>query len=207
MRRDTPIELNDDPEIGYGMLPAFQRCGYATEAVAALIAWIFSHPHVRSVNAQTFPHLERSLGVMVKNGLQFAGPGPGPEEGTVLLSKTAGVTGYSLRRAEACKWNSGNLLTLRSVQERALLPRQYNCRHDAHRGPASSIFLSPLIRLHSQQLSTRTWKGTLRNASGAPVKGAQIHLIGGHGEMVTETQADGSFQFANPPRGTINSRS
>jgi [ribosomal protein S5]-alanine N-acetyltransferase len=83
-----PVELTDDPEIGYGLLPEFQRCGYATEAVAALIEWIFSHPHVKSVNAQTFPHLEPSLRVMVKNGMQFSGPGPGPEEGTVLYRKT-----------------------------------------------------------------------------------------------------------------------
>jgi [ribosomal protein S5]-alanine N-acetyltransferase len=82
-----PIELNDDPEIGYGILPAYQRCGYATEAVAALIAWIFSHPHVRSVNAQTFPHLEPSLRVLAKSGFQFVGPGPGPEEGTILFRK------------------------------------------------------------------------------------------------------------------------
>lgn len=82
-----PIELNDDPEIGYGVLPAYQRRGYASEAVAALIEWIFSHPHVRSVNAQTFPHLQPSLGVMAKNGFQFVGPGPGPEEGTVLYRK------------------------------------------------------------------------------------------------------------------------
>src|SRR5271163_1458757 len=80
-----PIELNDDPEIGYGILPAWQRRGYASEAVAALIAWIFSHPHVRSVNAQTFPHMQPSLGVMTRNGLQFVGPGP--EEGTVLYRK------------------------------------------------------------------------------------------------------------------------
>src|SRR5277367_5120166 len=55
--------------------------------------------------------------------------------------------------------------------------------------------------LQGQELSTRTWKGTLRRASGAPIKGAEVHLIGGHGEMVAETQADGSFQFANPPAG------
>jgi [ribosomal protein S5]-alanine N-acetyltransferase len=82
-----PIELNDDPEIGYGILPAYQRCGYATEAVAALIEWIFSHPHIRSVNAQTFPRLEPSLRVLAKSGFQFVGPGPGPEEGTVLYRK------------------------------------------------------------------------------------------------------------------------
>jgi ribosomal-protein-alanine N-acetyltransferase len=82
-----PIELNDDPEIGYGMLPSFQRCGYATEAVAALVAWIFEHPHVRSVNAQTFPHLQPSIRVLAKNGFEFAGPGPGPEKGTILFRK------------------------------------------------------------------------------------------------------------------------
>jgi len=82
-----PIELNDDPEIGYGILPAYQRSGYASEAVAALIEWIFSHPHVRSVNAQTFPHLEPSKRVLARNGFQFVGPGPGPEEGTILFRK------------------------------------------------------------------------------------------------------------------------
>jgi len=82
-----PIELTDDPEIGYGLATQFQRCGYATEAVAGLIEWIFSHPHVRSVNAQTFPHLQPSLRVMVKNGFHFVGPGSGPEEGTVLYRK------------------------------------------------------------------------------------------------------------------------
>jgi ribosomal-protein-alanine N-acetyltransferase len=82
-----PLELNHDPEIGYGILPAYQRRGYATEAVTGLVEWIFSHPHVQSVNAQTFPHLQASLGVLAKLGFQFAGPGPGPEEGTVLYRK------------------------------------------------------------------------------------------------------------------------
>jgi [ribosomal protein S5]-alanine N-acetyltransferase len=82
-----PLELNDDTEIGYGILPAYQRRGYANEAVAALVEWIFSHPHIRSVNAQTFPHLEPSKGLLVKNGFQFVGPGPGPEEGTILFRK------------------------------------------------------------------------------------------------------------------------
>ncbi len=56
--------------------------------------------------------------------------------------------------------------------------------------------------LQGQELSTRTWKGTLHQAGGAPIKGAEVHLIGGHGEMVAETQGDGSFQFANPPAGS-----
>jgi RimJ/RimL family protein N-acetyltransferase len=82
-----PIELTDDPEIGYGLLPEFQRQGYATEAVTALVEWIFQHLHVRSVNAQTFPGHSGSLGVLARCGFHPAGPGPGPEEGTLLFRK------------------------------------------------------------------------------------------------------------------------
>src|SRR5271155_111555 len=57
------------------------------------------------------------------------------------------------------------------------------------------IVLSSLLQ--SQELSTRTWKGALHGADGAPIKGAQIHLIGGHGELVADTAADGSFQFTS----------
>ena len=83
-----PIEASDDVEIGYGLLPAYQGRGYATEATAALIAWIFEHPHIRSVKAQTFPHLEASLRVLAKNGFEFAGPGY--EEGAILFRKHRG---------------------------------------------------------------------------------------------------------------------
>jgi len=81
-----PIELSDDPEIGYGLLAEFQHKGYATEAVAALVGWIFEHPHVRSVNAQTFPDHQPSLRVLERSGFQFTGPGP--EEGTILFRKS-----------------------------------------------------------------------------------------------------------------------
>src|SRR5271170_3578936 len=59
------------------------------------------------------------------------------------------------------------------------------------------LFLSPA--LNAQQLSARSWKGTLHDSAGTPISGAEIHLIGGHGELVAQTQADGSFQFTNPP--------
>jgi len=80
-----PIELSDDPEIGYGLLSEFQRQGLATEAVFALTAWIFQHPHVKSVNAQTFPDHAASLRVLAKSGFQPAGNGR--EEGTLLFRK------------------------------------------------------------------------------------------------------------------------
>jgi ribosomal-protein-alanine N-acetyltransferase len=82
-----PVEQTDDPEIGYGLLNAFQHHGYATEAVAALVGWIFGHAHVKSVNAQTFPDHHASLGVLARCGFAFAGDGPGPEAGTVLYRR------------------------------------------------------------------------------------------------------------------------
>jgi Carboxypeptidase regulatory-like domain len=62
------------------------------------------------------------------------------------------------------------------------------------------LFLSP--NLNAQQLTTRSWKGTLHDSAGASITGAEIHLIGGHGELVAQTQTDGSFQFTNPPPGS-----
>lgn len=38
-------------EIGYGVDPIFQRRGYMSEAVKALIAWAFSHPECRAITA------------------------------------------------------------------------------------------------------------------------------------------------------------
>ena len=55
-------------EIGYSIVPAYQRRGFATEGVRALIAWAFSHDGVDRVVAQTLPEsgpsqaLLRSLG-------------------------------------------------------------------------------------------------------------------------------------------------
>ena len=38
-------------EIGYGIDPFFQRRGYMSEAVEALIKWAFSHPECRAITA------------------------------------------------------------------------------------------------------------------------------------------------------------
>ena len=45
------------------------------------------------------------------------------------------------------------------------------------------------------------WKGTLTDAFGRPVRSAEIHVIGGHGELVASTVADGSFAFSEVPSG------
>jgi RimJ/RimL family protein N-acetyltransferase len=77
-------------EIGYSVLPAFRVQGYATEAVARLVVWAFSHQHVVEVTAETLPHLRQSIRVMEKNG--FAFQGPGSEHGVVryALKKSQG---------------------------------------------------------------------------------------------------------------------
>lgn len=62
-------------EIGYSVFEEFQRRGYATEAVGALIAWAFSQPQTSRVIAETYPDLLPSIRVMEKNGLTFIGPG------------------------------------------------------------------------------------------------------------------------------------
>ncbi len=61
------------------------------------------------------------------------------------------------------------------------------------------LFLTTLVQ--AQELTTRSWRGTLHNGTGAAVQGAEIHLIGGHGEVVETTAADGSFNFPNLPAG------
>jgi len=75
-------------EIGYSVLRQFRIQGYATEAVARLVAWAFSHQNVVEVTAETLPHLRQSIRVMEKNGFTFRGPG-----------SEYGVVRYALQRS------------------------------------------------------------------------------------------------------------
>jgi [ribosomal protein S5]-alanine N-acetyltransferase len=65
-------------EIGYGILEQYRRNGYATEASRALIENAFADPRVRSVVAETYPHLTASIAVMQNCGLTFLGEGSEP---------------------------------------------------------------------------------------------------------------------------------
>jgi [ribosomal protein S5]-alanine N-acetyltransferase len=69
-------------ELGYSVLPQYQRRGYATEAVAAFLAHAFTKPKVTRVIAQTMPDLTPSIRVLEKNG--FALLGGGTEEGAIM---------------------------------------------------------------------------------------------------------------------------
>jgi RimJ/RimL family protein N-acetyltransferase len=72
-------------EIGYSIVPARQRAGFATEAVAALIDWC-TNQGTRVVLGETYPDLIGSIRVMEKNGLVF--DGEGSEPGVVRYRRT-----------------------------------------------------------------------------------------------------------------------
>ena len=63
-------------EIGYGVVPSYQGHGYATEAVAGLIAWAFAHPEVARVYADCLPKNQASARVLTKLGLRQLPPSP-----------------------------------------------------------------------------------------------------------------------------------
>src|SRR5471032_1122312 len=55
-------------EIGYSLFPAYHKQGYATEAVAGLLGWAFSHAQVTHVIAETLPDLAASIAVLGRSG-------------------------------------------------------------------------------------------------------------------------------------------
>ncbi len=62
-------------EVGYSIVPNYQRLGFASEAVDALTGWAFSHPEVRLVTAETLPTLIASIRVLEKNGFYLLSGG------------------------------------------------------------------------------------------------------------------------------------
>lgn len=80
-----PPSADGTVEVGYSVLEAHQRLGFATEAVGALVEWAFSHAGVRRVVAHTLPDGFASQAVLRKCGFRFLGPGT--EEGAVLFER------------------------------------------------------------------------------------------------------------------------
>ena len=65
-------------EIGYSVLPEFQRRGYALEAVLGLIEFAFNQPKVLMICAHTLASGEGSIGVLKKAGFRMIGRGHDP---------------------------------------------------------------------------------------------------------------------------------
>ena len=62
-------------EIGYSILPQWQRRGYATELAKLLLENAFSFLHVQRVIAQTTESNQASVAVLRACGFVAAGPG------------------------------------------------------------------------------------------------------------------------------------
>lgn len=64
---DVP-DASGTVEVGYSILPNFQRRGYATEALQGLVSWAFDHADVKKVVAEIHPGYEGSSRVLEKGG-------------------------------------------------------------------------------------------------------------------------------------------
>jgi ribosomal-protein-alanine N-acetyltransferase len=72
-------------EIGYSLLEPYQRQGYGTEIVAALVDWAFAQPGAQRLIAETLPELIGSIRVLEKNGFHHLGEGSEP--GVIRLER------------------------------------------------------------------------------------------------------------------------
>jgi len=77
--------------VGYAIYPAFQRRGFATEALSALCAWALEDPRVRAVRATIPPAHDASRRTAERAGLRHVGEDVDPEVGDVVV--------YELRHA------------------------------------------------------------------------------------------------------------
>ena len=75
-----------EAEVGYSILPPWQRQGLATEGLLALMDEIRYTLAVQTFTAQTYPDLRASVRVLEKCGFHLAGPGE--EEGTVRYRRS-----------------------------------------------------------------------------------------------------------------------
>ncbi len=70
-------------EIAYGIVPAFEGRGFATEVAAGLVAHAFGLDAVQLVRAHTLPENNASTRVLQKNGFRCTGEVQDPDDGAV----------------------------------------------------------------------------------------------------------------------------
>ena len=70
-------------EIGYAIIPAYRCRGLATEAAQGLIAYAFSHTHIKRVDAHTLAEPNASTRVLEKVGMENVGTAYDPDVGEV----------------------------------------------------------------------------------------------------------------------------
>jgi RimJ/RimL family protein N-acetyltransferase len=70
-------------EIAYGVAPAYQGQGLATEAARALVGFAFDDAGIHVVRAHTLPTSNASTRVLTRCGFRFVGDVVDPEDGPV----------------------------------------------------------------------------------------------------------------------------
>ena len=78
-----PPDEDGTVEIAYGIVPAYEGRGYATEAAAALVEFAGESGRVRLVRAHTLPTPNASTRVLAKCGFEHMGEVIDPEDGPV----------------------------------------------------------------------------------------------------------------------------
>ena len=96
-------------EIGYGIAEDYQGCGYATEAVSALVDWALKQPGVSCVTAETEENNIASQRVLKKSG--FIPMGEIGEEGPLFARR------ITIRPEEHKDYKDIASLVLRSFRE------------------------------------------------------------------------------------------
>ena len=108
-----PPNAKGEVELGYGVVPEFQRQGYASEAVQAWLALAFADRTVRTVVGQTLASLVPSIGVLEKTGFRFAGAGAddGAPEGEQVVRYEVSRQEYE-RRTNGSAVEGKNLVSI-----------------------------------------------------------------------------------------------
>jgi [ribosomal protein S5]-alanine N-acetyltransferase len=78
-----PPDAEGVVEIAYGIVPAYEGRGYATEAAGALVAFTLASGQVRVVRAHTLPEANASTHVLRKCGFHHVGDVVDPDDGLV----------------------------------------------------------------------------------------------------------------------------
>ena len=103
------ITEEETAEIGYGIAENYQGCGYATEAVSALVDWALNQPGVSCVTAETEQSNIASQRVLKKSG--FIPTGETGEEGPLFARR------ITIRPEEHKDYKDIVSLILRSFRE------------------------------------------------------------------------------------------
>ncbi|MBK8085476.1 MAG: GNAT family N-acetyltransferase [Devosia sp.] len=84
-----PPDASGTVEIGYSVVPAYQRRGIGTAAVDELVRRAVAHPGVRGVVAETPTRFEASRGLLEKCGFRMVGRRTDTEEGELVRYEIA----------------------------------------------------------------------------------------------------------------------